>query len=742
MSNQATSVDHSALYIIENAFNSWLQDQDDVRIDYQRMGIPGIGIRLVDQLLYNRSYFAIQFSNMVVGLNLVRTDDSKAMSSVKEVVSLLLGKSASSTERLSEKNWTHIARAFQDGRDAVYLPPRLDIAEITKSVEALDDPLAALCWNRTKRRLKRESEFYDCLRGKRHDRGYLDPRHQTDATWPLACYRVLIPYWVDREVFAQGLAKTIYTSEFWSSYEDFGQMVERLFDYYKDTFKLTSTQANMYREWVMECHERLTAQGGNVGVEPVDAYKELDIEQLFKVEQFWFKDEFVKNPILAPGDSWLAMKSTLISAVMCPAFMGQVSLLGEDERAIDTVTFYHKENSAPNLDEGPIEGNWGELPISIQVAADPAPVSTTVNLDGSKTDGPVLMLGRGHGGFWEDWAKVLIKGIEGFYTSQKDISTGEDDSGGKIESASDIAEDVIAGESLIGSMIEEAVMEASDEYEASGFGELPTGRIATSILKALKKFLENCGDCYARDTRSAHEKKALLPSLERIVKETLSSEEVVEFDSPNAHDAALKHLTKKVKAAADYFLRTVRAKTDDPSPIMEIVEDRLEMFESDNPGDPSAGYFYNGIRLKDGSMEYVGLRERLIENLKENGRTSCEQLASVIEAAAHEYSDYERSHYVSVIDAQISRRHALLLLDDGVLQLADVGSKNGTALKRSSEESAHTVLFPRLPSCPDANGDSIDSVPWVSAKANKVRRAPVNHGDTIYLAGAATLSVR
>lgn len=670
MPGKAHTPDYIALYIIEDAYNKWLRLRDGdgfSRADgYRLAGIPGAGIRLVDQLLFNTNYFAIQFSNIVVEHDLVSTDSAESMASVERVADLLLGKSSSWTSRLSQydaaskKDWMKVARFFQDGKDAAYLPPHLDITAIDGKVQALQDPIASKCWNFAKEFLGPENEFYDSLRAMSRDRAYLDPRHQSCASWPLACYRALIPYWVDREAFLPGIAKTLYTSEFWSDYKDFDKMAEDLSDCYRKAFNITPTQAEDYKDKLIKCHEQLVSCGGELEVEPVVTYMRPN-EDICGVERFWFNEKPVENPILASNDSFLARKSLLISAIMAPAFMGDLSLLGADERVMET--FCYESEYLPRSADASISGNWGELSISLQVAADSAPVLITVNLDGARTDAPVLVLGRGHGGFWEDWAKVLSGALESFYEGQKQTATDK---------------------SLIGQIISDAIAEAVKECETAGLAALHTDEVSDRFLTKLGKFLDNCGNCYVRDTRGCTEEQALLPALERITKETLSAAEVAHFDSPNAQAAASKLITEKVKTAGDTFLKTLRGLTSVPSPIVQAIEAEVADFETNNHGDPSASYLFNGIDLSDGTADFVGLKHRLTESLGGNGKVSLEQLVVLIMDAVREYSDYERERYEAVVDAQISRRHAMLLLSDNVLELVDLGSKNGTALKHST----------------------------------------------------------
>lgn len=734
---------NTALYIIENNVNAWLKEQDEqeelgvIRADtYRRRGIPGKGIRLVDQLLYNHNYYAIQFSNLAIKYLHFETDDSQTVESIEKVACLLLGRHPDWTARLSEydarskRDWMQITHTFQEGGrdwDGIYLPQHLDITRISKDIELLHDPVALELWNHAKEHFEKENEFYYLLRKKRFDRTYLDPRHLSSATWPLACYRALIPYWVDREAYVPSFSKTIYTSEFWSSYKHFNQMAEDLSNCYSDAFGITPAQADDYKKNIIKFHDKLVSLEGECEVESNNNYSNLN-DKIFSVEQFWKDGEIVENRILAPSDSFLARKSKLISAVLCPAFMGDLALLGFDERFVNTLTFTNEYEQY--CAEDSIQGDWGELSISIQIASDPAPVSMSVNLDGSKSDGPVLILGRSHGGFWESWTSELIEAVKSFFEKQRHIATGE---------------------SLLGNMINAAIMKAINKYEKQyeifGLNDTPIENVSYCFLSKLASFLKECGNCYARDTRSADEKHAFLPAIGHITQKVLeeinqNNQDIGLFGSHKSHIQMVGQIEKNTKSAAISFLNIVRGLNDNTSPIIKIIEEKIKEFELNNAEDPSAKYFFGGVRCKDGSTDFLGLRQRLTENLRKKGTISLDQLVLIIESTIKEYSDYEHERYTAIVDAQISRRHAMFLLKNDVLQLIDLGSKNGTALKRPTEELAQTVLFHETSENQNTQNSCIKNATWVSADARPTRCIPINHGDTIYLAGAAALHIQ
>lgn len=167
---------NTALYIIEKSFNTWLQEQNEQeepgvkRADmYCRRGVPGEGIRLVDQLLYNHNYYAIQFSNLAIEyLNF--EIDNQTTTSIEKVVCLLIGRYQSWTAELSRLDWVQITTAFQDGGrvwDGVYLPQHLDIAYINNEIDSLRDPIAFELWEYAKKYIEEENAFYYLLRKKK-----------------------------------------------------------------------------------------------------------------------------------------------------------------------------------------------------------------------------------------------------------------------------------------------------------------------------------------------------------------------------------------------------------------------------------------------------------------------------------------------------------------------------------------------------------------------------------------------
>lgn len=196
-----------------------------------------------------------------------------------------------------------------------------------------------------------------------------------------------------------------------------------------------------------------------------------------------------------------------------------------------------------------------------------------------------------------------------------------------------------------------------------------------------------------------------------------------------------EELQRSLWATAQQFFErqcSFDATPDAPTLIGRALADIEQAYAKENAYDPSMCILVTRLRKRLGELLW-----------KKDARSPrskairCSVVLRVVDEVVEETDKMERERFVPFESSDVSRRHAVLYLDEeGKLKLADAGSLHGTALMRDGTGGAFV-----LEGSSRTRLSKIESARWMTHDPQLLQTAMVCKGDVIRLAGDARAQV-
>lgn len=575
----------------------------------------------------------------------------------------------------------------------------------------------------------------------------------------LDCQRVLLPICVYTQCLHASasdpmLPLNLYTIDFWACDPPAGTPSVRTFVEQICTSSESEVPSRLideYRETALSLFEQCVNDAAEVE-EAFDKHHDCDdtpsVRELFE-QSLWGEWK-------AP--EWARRRGELIGMVLRAIFVGLRSGL---ERELDSG--FRGTADEFLQDEGRLGGDAlgkgsGYVPMSLRIGGEELSFPR-LDLRCDVPDGVVHVLGRAYGsGHWDaltrqvrnslssPWSD-LVGGMldasdpaslvsrlrahaEGYrpesptarrwlgdYADLRTVSSGGLDVAGLLQRA-----------------LEEELPDSLTARAWETFGEClgATKEVLQVAVRRVREILER--EWAAERTQRLEEERARIAALEVDPgeKERLERDAVSRSRKrpPAIWDGVRSRLSSIAEKCFDDLVvlrdRAKGASEGERSGIDVLLDSLEDAYAVEHAHDPSLRFALSQLRKEwaDKLAECVGA-----------SKLGPKDLASLAEKVFKEASEKERGGYLELSAGDVSGRHAVLFLEEGVLRLADVGSLHGTAVLRGEGEAFVLEGSGRTRTA------EMCSEPWMPAAYGVVPTVALRRGDVVRLAGATAIVV-
>ena len=579
-----------------------------------------------------------------------------------------------------------------------------------------------------------EVEFYRSLRNRGNDANYLFSIGETQQTWPLFCYRRLVPLWIAQSAVCPSIAKSLYSIGFWRS-DTVKELAEALSNCYTECLGITEDQAMRFRKAVNKAqadYVEMAPCWEEFGYQDQTDFEDLMGDQNPDTGQLAFRRlyESVQSPIEERFDNnrpnmpaWVMAKAKLITLVMAPAFCGPSAITVIEEKAGGTEDKLSEDSR--NAQSRELRLGSGLIPLQrIDLAEEASKQATIAELNLSASgvgDGIVAVIGRReYSDHWPIWREETKKAIEDAFANKMPKTLSESlyaKLDGMIEWDLEACCDNGQREIIIKNL--HSIISESIQSHSNAVAPVQPGgatRPGSILVKGIKK-----GKANGYETLSDALKTAAAEC--RIVLDSV--------DNPNGFPCRTVIQNGFLDTLGVFFQDQCCPKGGDPSQSLVIngVNEVSKQYAEQNPGDPSYGYLLNNLKSKliGRSTDDEGSLRSMTKSL------SFEPLCKIVDTVFDDYLEHEADIRIDLIDGNVSRRHVALFLDDGRLYACDLGSTLGTAISESSSVPADVILVGGSVT----NLEPLKAASWTKDECREMCSAPLRRGNVLHIGDAA-----
>ena len=736
--------DPTPAYLYSQAVNEYLGTLTEEEMSWGAVGIsPQSGIHLADQLISCGNYFTCYACAETARLLDVRGADLPARRA-RYAKCFGGAKKSSSTLRLSglhgssSADMRRIRKNFYEGWS--FPPGGKRVRAALVATKASSD---AACSAAAERMLD-ELDLYVSLRDGSSDVLPLSQHDTSPDARTLWCYRTLLPIWVlTQSAYASagtmGLPLNIYNLGFWSSEQTGGsgepivlELVDRLCAY----FRLDP----LVREGEVEEFSRRTQLAYDLCANLADeaeCFRERTSSQNLPTVRNLLRAR-VRGNLRIPR--WAIARARLIELVAVASFVGLGAALRGDE---EVATGSRLGEVGETMSHARLGRGSGTVPLALIDGASGATWRTvTVDLGQDAKDGPIALFGsvyaQGHWPRWHSRAKELLGR---FFSASYHLDESNPKS--LLSRLCGVAETYGIERKRLGRFLalEEVASGRMDIYaclraileeelracllmmfdSAAHIPQLVRGALdggdSATLIGAMRRTAQRFNGLLLEAWNKQHNGArptangmAYPPSLKTSLFEDLRKEVLAYFGEQRCK---LTHETVSAKEAR--------------TQLFDLIGELEIEYGRDHGQDPSAHFLVALIKGR--------LYERLITS--HSAPIRLDEVEGAMGEAFDSYVKAERDRFLPFSAPDISRRHALLYLENGSLFLADCGSTHGTALVRATLPGGARVLEgSQRTSLARIMGSS-----WVGEDAEIVAHSDVYRGDVVRMAGASAVRV-